>query len=169
MTTEPSPSIIRQALIKAPKDEVFQLLCSTKGAEVLWYAESSESLAEKNTVLWYWKTTDTTVSIQIKKIIPNTLISIKWMDTGLIMDLICEQITEEDTLITFKAYNFLTLKFYSFQEYKDNLLSTLKAQQSAFELALNMLENYYELREPLRSFDEEHGVLKKKNTKPITD
>jgi|SRR5699024_7781740 len=152
MTIEPSPSIICQTLIKEPKDKVFQFLRSAKGAEILWFAESSRPLVENDNVLWHWKTTNTSVRIQVDKIISNTLISIKWMDTGITMDLICEQITEEDTLITFKAYNFLTLKAYNFQEYKNNLLKVLKTQQSMFELALKMLKDYYEFKNPVSSF-----------------
>lgn len=169
MITEPSPSIICQTLIKEPKDKVFQFLRSTKGAEVLWLAESSESLTENSNVLWHWKTTNTSVRIQVEKVIPNTLISIKWMDTGTIMDLICEQITEEDTLITLKAYDFLTLKTYSFQEYKNNLLRALKTQQSMFELALKMLDDYYELQKPLYSFKEGRKSLITSASIPIID
>lgn len=170
MTTEPSPSIIHQTLIKEPKDKVFQLLRSTKGAEILWFAESSEYLAEHTTVLWHWSTTNTSVRIQVDKVIPNTLISIKWLDTGILMDLICEQITEEDTLITLKAYNFLTLKAnYNFEEYKNNLLTALKAQQSMFELALKMLEDYYKFQKPLHQGEKEGTLYKKKITSPITD
>lgn len=169
MTTEPSPSIICQALVKEPKDNVFKLLRSAKGAEVLWFAESSEPLDENKTVLWHWRKTNTSVSIQIKKIVPNSLITIKWTDTGIIMDLICEQITEEATLVTLKAYNYLKSKEYNFLEYKINLLAALKTQRNMSNLALKMLEDYYEFQKTLNSSEENKNSLLMKTSAPITD
>lgn len=135
MSQTNSPTVICQTIIKESVEKVFRLLISPEGVRLLWFAESPMPLDQNKTVRWQWDATEISLEIQVKKIIPNTLLSVLWMDSCVTVDILCEKITDQNTLVTFKAYNF--------QEEEFELLHHMESQQSMCMLALKNLKDFY--------------------------
>jgi uncharacterized protein YndB with AHSA1/START domain len=64
--------------IARPASEVFETIISDEGLSRFFTAKGSAPLVEGTTVTWYFGHVDTEMRVEVKKIVPNSLISWTW-------------------------------------------------------------------------------------------
>lgn len=132
MKTYHSPVIICQKMMKSSAEEIFHIMSNPEFAPLLWFAEVKMHLINKKILEWKWEITDTSTQIIIDKIIPHTLISTTWQDTMTTVDFEFCPITDNRTLVTFKAYGF--------REIETDLWQVMKDKESMLAIAMSNLE-----------------------------
>lgn len=135
MNTNDKPTVISQTIIKQPVEKVFQAMYNPKLISTLWFAESFKPMKEGEISEWKWKASNFSLKIWTKKIIPNKLIATVWQDPNTAIDYKFNLISDHNTLITLKAYNF--------KETGIDLLYAMKDKRSMFNIALKNLGEHF--------------------------
>lgn len=139
-----SPTVIEQTLVKAPLDEVFQILCQPKGARILWRAQASAPLQKNERTSIKWTVSGYSLQIRTAKLIPNKLISTIWQDTFTTLDFEFDALADELTLVTIKAYDF--------KENGADLFRALTDKRSMLKSALKNLVHYFSTQKRPEAF-----------------
>lgn len=136
MTTNYSPVVECQMMIRKPVEIVFQAFINPSVTTKFWFTKSSGSLETGKTVLWEWEMYRVSDEIKVKQIIPNEKISIEWDDPSTVVDF------EFKSLTTGRTY--VIIKNYGFTQTGNDLIEAIKNNTGGFTTVLDGLKAYLE-------------------------
>jgi uncharacterized protein YndB with AHSA1/START domain len=125
-----------QMLIRKPNSEVFQAFIDPAHTVNFWFTKSSGKLEEGKTIIWEWEMYGVSAEVQVKKIIPNQKISIKWGKPSTLVDFEFKKVNDSSTYVVIQSYGF--------SQEGDELVHVLKDNTAGFATVLAGLKAYME-------------------------
>jgi uncharacterized protein YndB with AHSA1/START domain len=136
MTTNISPIVETQMLIRKPVSTVFQAFIDPEITTNFWFTKSSGELEIGKTVTWEWEMYGASAKVLVKDIIPNKKISTEWGDPATTVDYEFSAVTADTT--------YVVIKNYGFNLSGDNLIQAIKDNTGGFTTVLDGLKAYLE-------------------------
>lgn len=124
-------------LIRKPISEVFGAFIDPAITTKIWFTHSSGKLEEGKSVDWTWKMFDHTVSVLVKKILPQEKIIIQWgKDPEALVEWAFKSLKTDQT--------FVTITNRGFKGDQEALISQIRDATGGFTWVLAGLKAYLE-------------------------
>jgi uncharacterized protein YndB with AHSA1/START domain len=136
MTTQNTPAVETQMLIRKPVSMVFQAFIDPKITTNFWFTKSSGPLEAGKTVIWEWEMYGYSATVLVKNITPNKKIVMEWGDPATVVEFEFTALTGETT--------YVVIKNFGFKETGDELIHAINDNAGGFTTALDGLKAYLE-------------------------
>jgi uncharacterized protein YndB with AHSA1/START domain len=125
-----------QLLIRKPIEEVFEAFIDPELTKYFWFTKGSDRLEVDKTVTWEWEMYNISSKVFVKEILLNQKISIDWGEPTTSVDFNFKTLSDGNTYVTIKHYNF--------NKIGDDLLEAIKDSTGGFTTVLDGLKAYLE-------------------------
>lgn len=125
-----------QLLIRKPIEEVFEAFIDPELTKHFWFTKGSARLEVGKTVTWEWEMYNISSKVFVKEILLNQKISIDWGKPTTSVDFNFKTLSDGNTYVTIKHYNF--------NKIGDDLLEAIKDSTGGFTTVLDGLKAYLE-------------------------
>ncbi|CAN5405667.1 SRPBCC family protein [soil metagenome] len=136
MAAQSQVKVEAQMLIRKPVSVVFNAFIDPAITRNFWFTKGSDKLEVGKTIVWEWEMYHVSTHVQVKEIIPNEKISIKWDDPATIVDFEFKALSDSKT--------YVTIRNYGFKQTGEELIQAIKDLTGGFTTVLDGLKAYLE-------------------------
>lgn len=136
MTSNNTPTVETQMMIRKPVAEVFQAFTDPAITTNFWFTKSSGPLETGKSVTWEWEMYGASGQVNVQEIIPNERITITWGEPSTTVDFLFKALTPGTT--------YVVIRNYGFHQTGDALIEAIKDNTGGFTTVLDGLKAFLE-------------------------
>ena len=146
MTSNQSPIVETQMMIRKPAATVFQAFIDPSITKHFWFTKSSGKLEAGKTVTWEWEMYNVSTEVFVKAIVENEKITIEWGAPATTVEFNFIALGNEKT--------YVVIKNYGFDLSGDTLIAAIMDNTGGFTTVLDGMKAYLEHHIDLRLIED---------------